>query len=290
MQMKTLLGASVLLFWCASPALAGDVTVTMKDGRVTVNAENAPVRQILQEWARVGQTKIVGAERLAGAPLTLQLVEVPERQALETLLRAASGYMAAPRAVPVQNASMYDRILILPTSIAPPATASAPGGRPTPASVAAQRPTPAAEPTEEATEDMEVADDRDPEAENAGDETNVDYANPELMLQRRQREMMRNQAPTPTTMPQPGQIVPAPNTRGNAPAVFPGTAMPPVPGAQASPVTSRPGEIVLPPQTTPNPYGLPPGVQPGSQVGPPVQPDRAKYMNPYQPQKPPDKP
>jgi hypothetical protein len=67
--------------------------------------------------------------------------------------------------------------------------------------------------------------------------------------------------------------------------------MPAVPGQQpTSSVTARPGEIVQPPQATPNPYGLPPGVQPGSQAGAPVQPDRSKYMNPYQPQRPPDKP
>jgi hypothetical protein len=238
----------------------------------------------------VGQTKIVGAERLAGPPLTLQLQNVPERQALETLLRAASGYMAAPRAVPVQNASLYDRILILPTSSAPAMAAGA-AGRPTPGQAVQQRPAPTPQPTGEA--QQVEADDREPEPDEANNdrpEANVDYANPELMLQRRQREMMGN--PPTTTMPQPGQIVPAPNSRGttSVPAVFPGTAMPsPATAQPTNPTSPRPGEIVAPPPT-PNPYGLPAGVQPGSQVGPPVQPDRSKYMNPYQPQKPPDKP
>ena len=43
-------------------------------------ATNATVGQILTEWARVGQTKIVNVERIPGGPLTLQLTDVPERR------------------------------------------------------------------------------------------------------------------------------------------------------------------------------------------------------------------
>ena len=42
--------------------------VTMKDGRVTLAANGATVREILAEWARVGQTRIVNGERVTGAP------------------------------------------------------------------------------------------------------------------------------------------------------------------------------------------------------------------------------
>ena len=93
------------------------------DGRVSVSAKDATVRQILTEWARVGQTRIVNLERLGGGPLTLELANVPEAQALDTLLRSVSGYLAAPRAVTLPDASQYDRILLLPTSTA---VASAP--------------------------------------------------------------------------------------------------------------------------------------------------------------------
>jgi hypothetical protein len=41
---------------------------------------------------------------------------VPEAQALDTLLRSASGYLAAPRPSAVPGASAYDRIFILATS------------------------------------------------------------------------------------------------------------------------------------------------------------------------------
>ena len=73
----------------------------MQNGRVTIIADNVPLRQILQEWARVGQTKIVNADKLAGPAhnVTLQLIDAPERDALDILLRSASGYIAAPRPV-----------------------------------------------------------------------------------------------------------------------------------------------------------------------------------------------
>ncbi|HXT28387.1 MAG TPA: hypothetical protein VN716_03885 [Vicinamibacterales bacterium] len=113
----------------ATPAFAGGLKLTMKDGRVTLIAEDVPLRQILQEWARVGQTRIINAEKLNGPSMTLQLIDTPERDALDILLRSASGYIAAPRAVAVANAAAYDRITIMATSKAPaasPMSASAP--------------------------------------------------------------------------------------------------------------------------------------------------------------------
>jgi hypothetical protein len=108
----------------ASTASA-DVRLTINNGRVTLSAQNATVGQILAEWARVGRTKIVNAERIAGGPLTLELANVPEREALQVLLRSVSGYVAAPRAETIANASQFDRILVMPTSS--PARPPAPG-------------------------------------------------------------------------------------------------------------------------------------------------------------------
>jgi hypothetical protein len=120
---------------CATTATA-EVRVAISDGKVTVSAKDATLRQILTEWARVGQTRIVNIERLAGAPVTMELTQVPEAQALDTILRSVSGYLAAPRAVGVPNASTYDRIFLLPTSVGAPA-------RQAPVAVAAQPPAPA---------------------------------------------------------------------------------------------------------------------------------------------------
>jgi len=100
----------------AAPASAGELKLSMQDGRVTISADNVPLRQILQEWARVGQTRIVNAEKLTGPNVTLQLVNVSEREALDVILRSASGYIAAPRPAAIAGAAMFDRITIFVSS------------------------------------------------------------------------------------------------------------------------------------------------------------------------------
>jgi len=97
-------------------------------GRVTLHAQNVPVRTILDEWARLGGAKVINGERIASPPVTLDLENVPERQALDIILRGVSGYMLAARTTGAAGASMYDRIMILPTSVAPrnPPPAAAP--------------------------------------------------------------------------------------------------------------------------------------------------------------------
>jgi hypothetical protein len=112
---------SVATAW---PAAAQALKVDFHDGRVTVDATAVPVRAILTEWGKVGGTKIVGADRISGAPLTVKLVNVTEAQALETILRSVAGYMAAPRSTGV-GSSMYDRIMVMATSSAPPPPAAA---------------------------------------------------------------------------------------------------------------------------------------------------------------------
>ena len=120
--------AIALGLWCslasASPAFA-DVQLKLLNGRVTLTAKDATVRQILTVWAKVGQTRIVNVERIPGGPLTLQLIDVPETQALDLLLRSVNGYLAAPRPIQVPNASMFDRIIVMPTSSPPPSSAAA---------------------------------------------------------------------------------------------------------------------------------------------------------------------
>ena len=116
--------SSALMCALATTASAGELQLSIANGRVTIVAQDVPVRQILDEWGRVGQTQVVGAERLTGAPVTLELRDVPEGRALETLLRSASGYIAKPRSG-TAGTSSYDRILIMPAS-KPPAISAAP--------------------------------------------------------------------------------------------------------------------------------------------------------------------
>jgi hypothetical protein len=116
------LSALALLF--AIPAFAGELKLSINSGRVTIIATNVPVSQVLQEWARIGHTRIVNGERIMGPAITVQLVNVPEKEALDIILQSASGYVAAPRAQLVADASMYDRIMVMPTSVAPPPSAA----------------------------------------------------------------------------------------------------------------------------------------------------------------------
>jgi len=120
---RSLSGAIVMSLLTASVSSA-DVQLQLRDGRVSIVAKDATVRQILTEWARVGQTKVVNVERIPGGPLTLELSDIPEAQALDVLLRSVSGYMAAPRATTVANLSVFDRIIVMPTVAAPRPAAS----------------------------------------------------------------------------------------------------------------------------------------------------------------------
>src|SRR5438128_11451937 len=122
LQPLALCAATCLL--AASPASA-DVQLTLQNGRVSIVAKDATVRQILTEWARVGKTQILNVDKIPGAPLTLELTNVPEAEALDVLLRSISGYMAAPRAVTAANVSQFDRIVVMPTTAAPRAPVSA---------------------------------------------------------------------------------------------------------------------------------------------------------------------
>ena len=116
--MKKLALALLLLSCSVSPLRAAGLTLSIKDGLVSMDAQDVTVRQILTEWARVGQTRIINAERIIGGPITLKLENVPEKQALDIILRAIPGYMAMPRATALADASVYDRILIMATTTA----------------------------------------------------------------------------------------------------------------------------------------------------------------------------
>jgi hypothetical protein len=117
--MRTLLTVALSVV-IAMPAFAQQpLKLSFEDGRVSVDATAVPVRTILNEWGKIGGTKIVGAERITGAPLTVKLVNVSEAKALETILRSVAGYMAAPRNASTTGPSMYDRILVMATTSTP---------------------------------------------------------------------------------------------------------------------------------------------------------------------------
>jgi hypothetical protein len=224
-----------------SPASAGEVKVTLNQGLVTIIADEAPVSRILAEWARLGQTKIVNGEKMMMV-VSLQLVNMPERQALDILLRSASGYMAAERQTPVQGASAFDRIMILPFS-RPPAAAAIPtsSSMPQPFNAGARQMIP--QPND--------PDDGQPVTPpGMGPQTN---------------------APGQQTSPVPGMLPPTSTSQNpNAPTNPFGTKTPMgAPGAagQQPQTLPRPGFLPAPPGTPnqPVPFGTPtaPGKPPG---------------------------
>ena len=211
----------VLVAGSASLVAAGDLTLTLANGRATLIAQDVPLRQILDEWARVGNTIIVNGDKLMGPPITLQLVDRPEREVLDLLLRSASGYIAAPRGGNLAGASQFEKVMILPVSRGPVGMASTPPptqfGRP--ASIVQQNP-------------MPIADDDDPV------ESPQVVAPPGMGPQ--------NVPPPNPFQAQPGQQVPMTAPRpGILPAPPPGQPNPyGPPGAPGSPVPTpfiRPG-------------------------------------------------
>jgi hypothetical protein len=214
----------------ASTAAAGELKLSIANGRATLIATDVPVRQILAEWARIGETKVVNGDRVVGPNLTLQLVDRPEREVLDAVLRTAAGYVAAPRSAGDARLSVYDRILILPTSQAPafnPAAAS------TPTFVQPARPMPMPVP-------VPVQEDDDP----VDQQPNV--VPPGMPLPPGAQQVPQTQpAPgAPQTLPRPGMLPPP----------QPGTPNPYAP----APYTPTPNSPMVRPPGAP----LPPGVKP----------------------------
>src|SRR3954470_14257748 len=124
---STSLAAIVLLVLTVLPpaATAGQLRMEFQDGLVSISASEVPLRQVLSEWARLGRTRIVNLEKVGGAPLTLELARVPEKQALEIVLRGVQGYVVAQRAGALPGSSQFDRMVVMPGSVPPLSRAAA---------------------------------------------------------------------------------------------------------------------------------------------------------------------
>jgi hypothetical protein len=243
-----ILGALVAVVVLTPPPAVAAVTVTIANGNVSVSAQDATIRQILTEWARVGQTRIVNIERVSGPPMSIELTNVPEAQALDTLLRTVSGYLAAARPVVVPNASTYDRIFILPTSTGTPARPVAAAATP------AFAPPPLVPPPQ----DDQSADDEPPQQRVSPVQANAPrgpgfntFPRPPVQQQQQQQQQQQPaavpqdmQAPastSPAGVSTPGMVVPTPQQPGQAPN--PGqpqnTGQPPSPGQAPNPGSVR---------------------------------------------------
>jgi hypothetical protein len=110
--LAALLGHAVPVF--AEPS----IQLELRNGRVWLVAIDVPVRDILREWARLGGATIVNADQIESEPVTLELSDIPERLALDVILRDVPGYILAARA-DGSGVSVFDRILIIPKTTTP---------------------------------------------------------------------------------------------------------------------------------------------------------------------------
>jgi hypothetical protein len=233
--------AAVLAVGLSAPASAGQVRLEIRDGLVTLEAKDASPREILAEWARVGKTRVVNAERVPGGPLTLSLSGVPEAKALDLILRSVGGYVAAPRPVVVAAASRYDRIMVMP--VARPAGGVPAPPPPTPTTTTFGRPQ-----RGNIRQPAVILDDQ-------GDPVVQEEPEPE---EQPMQPGSAAQPGMPTSQPAMPNT-PSP-TQGQAPGAGPATAPPsaPTPGMPtAAPGAAKPGMPTTPPK--------PPGGGPGGQ-------------------------
>ena len=226
MPSRSIVAALFMLLCGAGSAAAQVLSLEFHDGRVRLTAENVPVSRILAEWARIGGTQIVNGERVPGAPVTLQIVDIPEQQALDTILRGAAGYMVLARDTTSTGASAFDKILVLPTTSRAPAAAALPQPVAQPAQFP-NRPGPEQEPVE-----IEEADE------------NPQGPPPPPPGFPRGRIPQLNTPNSMPPVPDRNDDDPAPNAEPVAPT--PGNPFGIVPG------TGRPGTINPPPPRNPN--------------------------------------
>ena len=111
--------ALVGLLACPVVSSAGPLSLTIANGRVTLSAQDVPLRQILAEWERLGGLRIINRDRVPGASVTIELTDVQEEKALETVLRPAAGFVAVEWAGQPAGASIYSRIIVMPGTAAP---------------------------------------------------------------------------------------------------------------------------------------------------------------------------
>ena len=211
--------AAVLVAVASLSAQAQTVKVEFLMGKVNLVAQDASLRAILNEWARVGGTRLVNPERLTGGPVTLELVGVPERQALDILMRDVGGYILGPRAALVAGVSSFDRLVVV----------AAVAGRPAPAGTQ-----PSAAPRPQLGRVVTPIE-REPIVDDSDDDASPTLRNAPIPAAR-----VRPGAPVPSPglPPLPRTLEPA--TEPARPTPTPGNPFGAVPGALAAPASVQP--------------------------------------------------
>lgn len=116
LALSRLVSVLLLSLLPGTPAAAADIRIVIADGMVSMTATDATLREILTAWERVGQVRFENRDRLDDARTSIELVNVPEAMALDTLLRPLGGYLAVPRPSRSAHTSIYARVVLVPTS------------------------------------------------------------------------------------------------------------------------------------------------------------------------------
>ncbi len=91
--------------------------ITFNNGRVTLVASGVTVPEIMSEWARKGGSRVVNAEKVIGGLVSFEFRDVPEALVLQSVLRSAAGFIAAPRRPGgPTGASEIEQVMILAVS------------------------------------------------------------------------------------------------------------------------------------------------------------------------------
>ena len=126
--------ALVVVAWPAiAAAQASHVSLELGDRGVTLDARDSTLREILDEWERVGGIRILNGDRLDQRRVTLQLTDVPEREAFQILLRDIGGFVLSARALNDTGRSQFASLVVVPANtplyreptLAPPTTTTA---------------------------------------------------------------------------------------------------------------------------------------------------------------------
>lgn len=105
--------------WASAQTAASSraLEISFQNGLVTLVARGVTVPEIMAEWARKGGSRITNAEKIVGGPVNYEFTNVPETVVLQSVLRSASGYIAAPRRLGgPTGASTIEQVMIVATS------------------------------------------------------------------------------------------------------------------------------------------------------------------------------
>ncbi len=79
---------------------------------VTVVADHTRAADVLTEWARVGHTKVIGADLLSDRTITLNLTRVDEEDALTEIVGAGFGFIGPLKEKTAAGTSRFSQIVV----------------------------------------------------------------------------------------------------------------------------------------------------------------------------------